>query len=122
MKFGRYTIEEELPFEQFGVRDFRAYDPATKRYVRIKLFSPSSNPDGLLNSLRMAVGTPGQHIHQNAGEVYDIGKHKESPYIVTEYVKGEDLQQIINSAIRLPLLDKVRIMHQTAEALLYAHN
>ena len=54
--------------------------------------------------------------------VYDYGEQDNKPYLVMEYLEGEDLQMIASSDRELTLLEKTSIMSQVAEGLQHAHH
>jgi serine/threonine-protein kinase len=57
--------------------------------------------------------------HKNIVTVYEFGEDRGMFFLTMEYLAGQDLQKIIDSAGSV--LDKMRIMTQIAEGLLCAH-
>jgi serine/threonine protein kinase len=116
---GRYRIDSELGRGGFG-RVYKAFDPTVSRPVAIKLLT-QVEPETLARFQNEATATANLH-HLNIVTVYEYGEEAGSPYLVMEYLEGQDLQQILKGGQPpLTLLDKVQIMHQAAEGLLAAH-
>ena len=60
--------------------------------------------------------------HPNVVTVFDLGYHTDgSPYIVMEYLKGQDLQKRLRQPPPLPLERKVAIIVQVLAGLAHAH-
>ncbi|WP_369294022.1 serine/threonine-protein kinase [Tepidiforma sp.] len=59
--------------------------------------------------------------HPNIVAVHDAGEHEGRRYIVTEYVHGYTLRQLIATHGRLTEREVVRLGRQIADALAYAH-
>jgi serine/threonine protein kinase len=116
---GRYRIDSELGRGGFG-RVYKAFDPTISRTVAIKLLT-EVEPATLTRFRNETTATANLH-HRNIVTVYDYGEEDGSPYLVMEYLEGQDLQQVMTrSDPPLTLLARVRIMHQAAEGLLAAH-
>ncbi|NWJ47015.1 MAG: protein kinase [Chloroflexi bacterium] len=65
-------------------------------------------------------------FHPNIVRVYDLGQHKDMPYIVMEYVPkgayGADLRSLLRAEGKLSLERTGEILNQLAAALDHAHN
>ncbi len=74
----------------------------------------------VMNEAR-AMGRLGDH--PNIVTVYDIGDEGGQPYIVSQYMVGGTLDDLLRRSPdrRLPLADSIRIAEQVCEALEYAH-
>nr|WP_297805987.1 serine/threonine-protein kinase [Tepidiforma sp.] len=59
--------------------------------------------------------------HPSIVAVYDAGEHEGQRYIVTEYVHGYTLRQLIATQGRLTEQEALRLGRQVAAALAYAH-
>lgn len=59
--------------------------------------------------------------HQNIVKVYDHGTINGRPYIVTEYIKGQNLKETLDFRQSLPLAEALMYMMQLVSALDYAH-
>src|SRR5215467_10832669 len=117
---GRYRLEVQIGRGGFG-RVYRAYVPATKRTVAIKVLISDENEDVLARFRREATAT-GNLKHKNIVTVYDYAEHEKTPYLVMEYLEGQDLKSALSSGRKFSLVEKTSIMSQLAEALQYAHH
>src|SRR4030095_5945140 len=117
---GKYKLEAEIGRGGFG-RVYRAYDPSTRRTVAIKVLISQKNEEVLARFRREATAT-GNLNHKNIVTVYDYGEHDNTPYLVMEYLEGEDLRSSLSSGKNFSLLEKTSIMSQVAEGLQYAHH
>jgi len=59
--------------------------------------------------------------HSHITAVHDMGVHDGAPYIVMEYVDGENLKEIIHSGQPFTLKEKLTLVAMVARALHYAH-
>src|SRR5215831_11573918 len=116
---GKYKLEAEIGRGGFG-RVYRAYDPQTRRTVAIKVLISDKNEDLLARFRREATAT-GNLKHKNIVTIYDYGEQDNTPYLVMEYLEGEDLKTALASRKVFSLLEKTSIMSQVAEGLQYAH-
>ena len=116
---GRYEIQEELGRGGFG-RVFRAYDPKVGRTVAIKILTLEGKE--FLTRFRNEAAAAGKLNHRNIVTIYDFGDWEGMPYIVMEFLEGEDLSKVISNQRPLTMLQKVSIMMQVAEGLHCAHS
>ncbi|HDS09241.1 MAG TPA: serine/threonine protein kinase [Firmicutes bacterium] len=76
--------------------------------------------DMFINEAKLAA----QLTHQNIVQIFELGKIGNSFFMVMEYVKGQDLRQIIKTSIskkiNIPLLS-LEIIRQVCSGLDYAH-
>jgi serine/threonine protein kinase len=116
---GRYRIDAELGRGGFG-RVYKAFDSTVSRPVAIKLLTDVETDT--VARFRTEAAAAGNLHHRNIVTVYEYGEEAGSPFLVMEYLEGQDLQQIMTTGQpALTLLDKVLIMQQAAEGLLAAH-
>ncbi len=66
------------------------------------------------NSLRL-------ERHPNIVRIYELGQHKGMPYMVMEYVEGQNLRQLLNQRKVFSVQDVAIMLQQLAEALEVAH-
>ncbi len=119
-RIGKYEIRAELGRGGFG-KVYRAYDPSVGRLVAIKVLTAEGNKD-LLTRFRNEAAAAGNLRHKNIVTIYDFGDHNGLPYLVMEFLEGEDLQHVISTQKPVPLLQKVNIMTQVADGLYCAHS
>jgi serine/threonine protein kinase len=116
---GKYKLEAELGRGGFG-RVYKAFDPIVGRPVAIKVLTALDRPD-LLARFRSEARATGNLRHANIVTIYDFAEQDGVPYIVMEYLEGQDLKQFMAAEQPLSLLEKVRIMAQVGQGLQHAH-
>ena len=118
-QIGRYKLEAELGRGGCG-RVYRAFDPTVGRTVAIKLLITNTDKE-LLTRFRNEASASGKLHHRNIVTVYDFGEQDGTPYLVMEYLQGEDLHKLSAKGQQLTLIEKMSIMAQVAEGLHHAH-
>ncbi len=118
-RLGKYEIQAELGRGAFG-RVYRAYDPTVGRLVAVKVMTTEGDKD-LLARFRHEAAAAGNLRHKNIVTIYEFGEHEGVPFIVMEYLEGEDLQHALARRQPLSLLQRVSILTQVAEGLHCAH-
>jgi len=118
----KYEVEKVLAAGGMGVV-LSAQHLQLKRRVALKFLLPElcEAPGIVARFLREAQAmTAIQNEH--VARVLDVGKTTEgSPYMVMEYLEGEDLGQTLERRGRLPVHDAVDYVLQAMEALAEAH-
>jgi eukaryotic-like serine/threonine-protein kinase len=117
--FGKYEVVELIGRGGFG-QVFKGVDPDLKRPVAIKTCSleQADMRERFFKEAEIAARLQ----HPSITIVYDFGKVDGEPYLVQEYLPGEDLDQIIKRQDPIALGDKVRFLLQIADGLRYAHS
>ena len=120
-RLGPYEIVAPLGAGGMG-EVYRARDTRLGRDVAIKVLPAefASDPDRLRRFEQEARAT-GQLNHPNILTVFDIGRHEGAPYIVTELLEGETLQERLRPG-GLPLRKAVEIAIEIARGLAAAHD
>ncbi|GBC84638.1 Serine/threonine-protein kinase PknB [bacterium HR11] len=120
-RIGKYVIRRLLGQGGMG-RVYHAYDPLIGRDVAIKVMLPEAaqNPDWKERFVREAQAA-GHLRHPNIVTIHDLGEEGGVPYIVMEYLEGEDLDDLIRRQAPLSVLEKLDIIRQVCDALGYAH-
>lgn len=120
-RIGKYEVTGLLGRGGMGLV-YRAFDKHLGREVAIKTITEgfAGDPEMLERFYREAAKT-GMLKHPNIVTVYDLGEQEGFPYIVMEYVAGEALDRVIQSARPLPLVFRLKIIEQVCSALAYAH-
>jgi eukaryotic-like serine/threonine-protein kinase len=118
---GKYQLLEFLGGGMSHV--YRAHDTVIDRPVVVKLLTPEacSDPEAKARFLQEA-RVAGNIQHENIVSVFDFGEHEGRPYIVMEYLKGEDLREAIRGGRAGSLYERLKIALQIAEALNYVHS
>jgi serine/threonine-protein kinase len=117
-KLGKYEILERIGEGGFGTV-WKGKDPFLKRTVAIKTCNTESE-DLRKRFLREAEIAGGLH-HPNVTVVHDFGYHDEVPYLVQEFLSGEDLSAIVRRNDAVPLGTKLRWLMDIARGLEFAH-
>ncbi len=118
---GRYRLLELLG--QGGMATiFRALDTQLGREVAVKLLQPQYLRDPDFSSrFRQEAQNAASLSHPNVVTVYDYGEDPQGPFIVMEYVDGEDLASILRRNGALPPTQATRIAAAVARALAASH-
>ena len=116
----RYGIERELGRGGMATV-YLARDLRHDRHVALKVLHPelaaSLGPERFLREIRMAARLQHPHILS----VYDSGEAAGLLWFTMPYVEGESLRDRVKREHQLPLDDALRISHEAARALDYAH-
>jgi len=116
---GKYEVVEKIGEGGFGTI-FKGFDPHIRRFVAIK--SCSSEEQEVRNRFFHEAQIAGNLQHRHIVTVYDFGLQDEVPYLVQEYLSGEDLDRKIKRRDFLPLPEKLLYLMQVARGLDYAHS
>ena len=117
---GKYELLEFLGGGMSHV--YRGRDTVIGRPVVVKLLTPESCGDAeakarFLQEVKLA----GNIQHDNIVSIFDFGEHDGRPYIVMEYLKGQDLRDAIRGGHTGSLMDRLKTALQAAEALEYVN-
>lgn len=115
---GKYEIVGKIGAGGFGTV-YEAFDPLIQRKVAIKTCD-AGTPDTRARTFQEAQ-LGGRLQHPNITTVYEFGLEGDVPYIVQEFLSGEDLDRIILRGDPLPREEKVKILVGIALGLEYAH-
>jgi serine/threonine-protein kinase len=120
-RIGKYQLEEFLGGGMSHV--YRARDTVIGRTVAVKILTDAGCQDAeakarFLAEARMA----GNIAHDNVISIYDFGEDDQHrPFMVMEFLRGEDLRQAIKNDRTGDLTGKLKIALQVARALGYIH-
>jgi eukaryotic-like serine/threonine-protein kinase len=120
-RIGKYELEEFLGGGMSHV--YRARDTVIGRTVALKILTEAGCEDAeakerFLAEARMA----GNISHDNVLSIYDFGEDEQHhPFMVMEFLRGEDLRHAIKGGRTGGLRDKLKIAVQVARALEYIH-
>jgi serine/threonine protein kinase len=117
-KIGKYSIHEKIGVGGFG-EVYKGYDPFIKRYVAVK--TCSSNDQEIRTRFFQEAEIAGNLHHRNVTTIYDFGIQEGLPYLIQEYLSGEDLDRKIKRRDFLPYPEKLYYLLQIARGLAYAH-
>src|SRR5215467_10553572 len=118
---GKYELLEFLGGGMSHV--YRSRDTVIDRPVVVKILTNESCADPeakarFLQEARLA----GNIQHENIVSVFDYGEHDGLPYIVMEYLRGEDLRHAIREQHIHGFDRQVEIALSVAKALEHAHS
>ena len=118
-KLGKYDIVDKIGVGGFGVV-YRGYDPFIKRHVAIKTCSAEDREtrDRFMREAEIA----GNLQHRHIVTVFEFGFQDEVPYLVQEFLSGEDLDHKIRRGDAIPIAEKVRWLTEVARGLEFAHS
>jgi eukaryotic-like serine/threonine-protein kinase len=116
----RYRIERELGTGGMA-SVYLAHDIKHDRRVAVKVLRPELSAivgaERFLNEIRTTANLQHPHILP----LHDSGEINGVIFYVMPLVEGESLRDRLNREKQLPIDDAIRIAHDTAEALDYAH-
>ncbi len=118
-KIGKYQVLEKIGVGGFGVV-YKGYDPFIKRFVAIK--TCTSDEEEIRTRFFQEAEIAGNLQHRNIVTVYDFGIQDAVPYLVQEYLSGEDLDRKIKRRESLSQRERVLYLVQVARGLEYAHS
>jgi serine/threonine-protein kinase len=117
-KIGKYEITGKIGSGGFGAV-YRGRDPYIKRTVAIK--TCQLNDEEIKSRFFREAELAGNLHHRHITTIYDFGVENGIPFIVQEFLSGEDLDKKIKRGDPLPLLRKVEILAAITDGLAYAH-
>jgi eukaryotic-like serine/threonine-protein kinase len=118
---GKYRLDGELGTGGMGVV-YAATHTLLDQKVALKfLFADAAKNPELVERFwreaRAAVKIQSEHV----ARVMDIGEANGVPYMVMEYLEGDDLENIVKRHGPLPVADAIRFVLQACEALAEVH-
>ena len=120
-KIGKYDVIDVIGRGGMGVV-YKANDPHLDRTVAIKMITTGfAEHPAQLKRFFVEAKSLASLVHPNIVTVYDLGDFNGNPYLVMQYLEGEDLDTAMAAKRQLSLLDKTNIIIQVCEGLSYAH-
>ncbi len=118
---GKYRLEREIGAGGMGIV-FAATHVHLEQRVALKfLLTENATAETLARfwrEARAAVKVQSEHV----ARVIDVGElDGQTPYIVMEYLEGDDLENIVKACGPLPVSDAIRYLLQACEALAEVH-
>ena len=119
---GKYQILEKIGAGGMG-QVYKAYHSGTGRVVAIKVILSKSKIDPeVIRRFEREVKAAAKLVHQNIITVFDADQINGRVFMVMEYIKGNDLAEIILKKGKLSVVESVKYIIQTANGLKYAHD
>ena len=118
-RLGKFEITEQLGQGSFGVV-YRGRDPHLSRDVAIKLCTLAD--DSLRRRFFREAEISGRLDHPNIVTVHDFSIENGTPYLVQEFLAGEDLREVIKRREPWSVAQRLEVLVQVADGLAYAHD
>jgi formylglycine-generating enzyme required for sulfatase activity/tRNA A-37 threonylcarbamoyl transferase component Bud32 len=121
-RIGKYELQEFLGGGM--ARVYRAHDTVIGRTVAVKILTEEGCADEEIKSrFLQEARLAGNITHDNIISIYDFGEDAEGrPFMVMEFLKGEDLRHAIKSGVTGDTRNKLRIALDVARALEHIHS
>ena len=117
----RYEIQEKLGGGGMAIV-YKARDTFLNRLVTIKILRPEfTSDDDFIARFRREAQAVASLSHPNIVNIHDVGQEDVIHYLVMEYVRGDNLKNVIKQKGYLEPIEAVRIAVQVSEALDHAH-
>ncbi len=117
----RYRLTERLG-EGGMATIYLGHDLKLQRDVAVKILRPEYGRDeAFVARFRQEANSAASLSHPNVVQVYDYGTDEAGPFIVMEYVDGQDLGEILKDRGFVPSAAAARIAMQVADGLAAAH-
>ncbi|MCF6286932.1 MAG: protein kinase [Candidatus Hydrogenedentes bacterium] len=120
-KIGPYFIKDRLGQGGMGAV-YLAQDMALDRMVALKVLLPRLADDAeFIARFQREARASAKLNHPNIVQVYTVDVESDPPYLVMEYVAGQNLETHIRARKQLPWRDALNVVGQVASALDCAH-
>jgi len=120
-RIGKYELQKFLGGGMSHV--YRARDTVIGRTVAVKILTPAGCADQEAKArFLLEAQMSGNIAHDNIINIFDYGEEQGRPYIVMEFLVGQDLRDAIKNNQTGDLDGKLRIALQVARALEYVHS
>jgi serine/threonine-protein kinase len=100
---------------------YRARHPTLSRSVAIKILPEHAGGEEARKRFIREAQTIARLQHPNIITLYDSGEQDGKPYMVMEYIDGQDLSELLEERDRLPLDEALSYLQDIAVALDHAH-
>lgn len=118
----RYEILEELGKGGMG-EVYKVKDITLKEEMALKVLKPEIAADtGTIERFKNELKLARKIAHRNVCKMYDLNEYKEIPYITMEYVRGENLKNLMQTKEKLSINEAIDIAQQICEGLAEAHD
>ena len=102
-RIGKYEILGQLGQGGMGVV-YKGHDTIIDRDVAIKVVHERAlDAPSIKKRFYREAQSAGRLSHENITIIYDVGEENGKPYIVMEYLEGDDLRRILDARVRLSL-------------------
>lgn len=118
-QIGKYKDLRKIGEGGFG-NVYLGRDPFIKRLVAVKICT--SDNKYYQNRFVREAKIAGNLLHRNIVTVFEFGFEQGLPYLVQEFLSGEDLKQKISQRHDISYATRLLYLLQVAEGLRYAHD
>jgi len=119
-RLGKYEIKRLLGRGAMG-EVYLAHHPIVDRDVAIKtILKTAAMGDGTEERFRREAAAAGKLSHANLVTIFDFDKDGDTLYLVMEYVKGDDLEDLIKRR-SLSQSESLELLAQICDGLGFAH-
>jgi serine/threonine-protein kinase len=115
-----YTFDREL-YGGAMSRVFVAMDRKLGREVVVKVLSPEIAAEVSTDRFRREIQLAAKLQHPHIVPLLSAGEVRGAPYFTMPFIEGESLRARLARTGELPVREAVRILHEVASALSYAH-
>ncbi len=121
-RFGRYEVTGQLGRGGMAVV-YRAVDPQLNREVAIKVIGGARNSFSgeSVERFQRELKSMALIAHPNVVRIFDGGTEQEMPFLVTELIEGETVEQVVRKSGRMPIAKLLRFTRELLEALIAVH-
>ncbi len=117
-----YRIEEKIGEGGMGAV-YRGRDLMLERDVAVKALRPEfARQAELVKRFRTEAVTLARLNHPHIATLYSFQRHGEDYLMVMEFIRGTELDNLIEQRGALPVVEAVHTFCQALEAIVYAHN
>lgn len=125
-EIGRYTIDKLLGQGSMGkvylARDYRLHRQVAIKTIRLKSLETEEQRLSACKLFLTEARIAAKLSHGHITTVYDMGVHQGIPYLVMEYINGDNLKMIMaNRSLEFTCREKLSTIALLANALHYAH-
>ena len=120
LNLGPYTITDWIGQGGMG-QVFKAVHTVMGRACAIKVLPLNKSTPEAIENFRREIRTQAQLDHPHLVRAYDAGHDGNVHYLVTEYVAGTDLRQLVRRQGPLTMQQAAKVIVQAAQGLDYAH-
>jgi serine/threonine protein kinase/WD40 repeat protein len=118
-KIGHFELIDRLGMGGFGTV-WKARDTILDRTVALKMPRGESVDAASIEKVMREARAAAQLRHPNIISTHEVGRHEDTLYIVSDYIHGASLAEVITDH-RLSIRDSVVITTKVADALQHAH-
>src|ERR1700722_4474875 len=102
---------------------FLAEDVTLQRHVAVKVLQPGlSSDEAFLKRFGAEARSVASLNHPHILRVFDWGEDTDGPYLVTEYLGGGSLRDLLDRGVRLSHSQAAQLGAEVAQGLAYAHS